>query len=376
MADPLVGNTLLATTAIKNTFATPLWTGGPSVQSVLTGSQIAVLSAGKVVLNPTLPSIPGLVTGLLSTLATGVTVPLSSTLNLVLANDTGRLGVRLKGSQAFQVGDYDLSVLFGAPTAWGTAYDSGITVYLFQTTGGNFTFNPGFSVVGLGLGLTGQNDAPLVNTSGFRMGGVRLYSFFWGDFSSGFNLRSPGVGVEIDALGLPLSQATGGNVGGNNPVASGLLGGGGDGGNGSGDTQPVNPALDVAAWYWSAPEVSSQPATPAGDSTFHILFSGNDQPIWIGVHAQLGPIYLDQIGIILNDNTSASLVLDATVKVGPLTGQVHELAVTIPYKYLSQPSQWTLDLKGLALSFQSPSVTVAGALVKSDGPPSNTMACC
>ena len=352
---PLVADTLLA--AVKDKFATPLWTGGPQLQTVLTGSQIAVPSGGGLILNPTFPNITALVTGLLSTLATGITVPLSSTLNLILANDAGRLGVRLQGNQDFPVGDYVLSMRFGAPTTWGSTFDAGVTVYLFQFSSSTFTFNPGIVAAGLGLGLTGQNDGPLVNSNGFRIGGVRLYSFFKGEFASGFHFDSPGAGVEIDKLGLPLSQATGGNVGGNNPVASGLLGGGGGGGNGGGDTQPLNPGIDVSAWYWSA---------PAGDSTFHILFAGNDQPIWIGVHAQLGPIYLDQIGIILDGNTSASLVLDATVKVGPLTGQVDELGVTIPFASIMQPANWTLDLKGLALRFQTPGITIAGALLKSE----------
>ena len=180
--------------------------------------------------------------------------------------------------------------------------------------------------------------------------------------------------MEIDKLRLPLSQATGGNVGGNNPVAAGLLGGGGDGGNGGGDSQPRQSRLSTSQ-HGTGTRVRSTP-TPATD-TFHILFSGNDQPIWIGVHAQLGPIYLDQIGIILNGNTSASLVLDATVKVGPLTGQVDELGVTIPFKSLTIPGDWSLDLKGLALSFQTPGVTIAGALLKNDsGRPSSTTACC
>jgi hypothetical protein len=363
---PLVGNTLLSTAAIKNTFAITLWSGGPTVQSVLTGAQIAVPSGGGLSINPAFPSITAVVTGLLSTLSTGVELPLTSTLSLYLVNTANRLGVRIEGNQDFPIGDYDLSMRFGAPVAWGTGFDSGVTVYLFDVAGGNFTFNPGILAVGLGLGLTGQNDAPLVNTDGFRMGGVRLYSFFWGTFSGGFSLSALGIGAEIDSLGLPLSQATGSNVGGNNPVASGLLGGGGDGGNGGGDTQPPNPGVDVAAWYWEAPTDSNQPTPPAGDSTFHILFSGNNQPIWIGVHAQLGPIYLDQIGIALNGNTSASLLLDATVKVGPLTGQVDELGVTIPFKSLMHPGDWTLDLKGLALSFQTPGVTIAGALLKND----------
>ncbi len=354
---PLVGNTLLATDAIKNTFSTTLWSGGPTVQDVLTGSELAVLNGPNLIVNPTFPDIPSLVTGVLTALSTGVNLKIADNLFLGLTNTSGRLGVNIKGFIDFPIGDFDLSMRFGAPVEWGATFDAGVTVHLFQESSGTFTFNPGITAAGLGLGLAGANDSPLVNTNGFRIGGVRLYSFFHGEFASGFNFDSPGAGVEIDKLGLPLSQATGGNVGGNNPVAAGLLGGGGDGGNGGGDSQPVNPGLDVAAWYWSA---------PAGDDTFHILFSGNDQPIWIGVHAQLGPIYLDQIGIILNGNTSASLVLDATVKVGPLTGQVDELGVTIPFKSLTSPGDWTLDLKGLALSFQTPGVTIAGALLKND----------
>ena len=361
---PLVGNTLLAADAIKPTFGTTLWTGGPTVQQVLTGSGIAQAGGGGLVISATFPSITTLVTGVLSALSTGVNLKIADNLFLGLTSGSGKLGVNIKGFIDFPIGDFDLSMRFGAP-ALDPSFDSGVTLYLFDT-GGSFTFNPAVYAVGLGLGLTGANDAPLVNTNGFRIGGVRLYSFFWADFSSGFNFSALGIGAEIDKLGLPLSQATGGNVGGNNPVASGLLGGGGSGGNGGGDTQTPNPGVDVAAWYWKSRTDPQQPLTPSGDGQFHITFSGNNQPIWIGVHAQLGPIYLDQIGIILNDNTSASLVLDATVKVGPLTGQVDELGVTIPFKSLMHPDKWTLDLKGLALSFQTPGVTIAGALLKND----------
>ncbi len=354
---PLVADMLF--TATKSSLTSTLWSGGPKLQDVLIGAHIAQSSGGGIIVNPSIPDITTIITGLISTLATGVSVPITSTLDLGLANDGGRLGVRLSGSQAFNVGDYPLSMLFGAPTAWGADFDSGAAVYLFDSSGGNFTFNPGLVVAGLGLGLTGQDDAPLIKTSGFRLGGVRLYSFFHGEFGSGFVFDSPGAGVELDGLGLPLGQATGGNVGGNNPVAASLLqSDGGD--NNSGDTQSVNPAVDVAAWYWAAPQ---------GDGSFHILFQDNDQPIWIGVHAQFGPIYIDQIGLVPNGNTSVSLVLDASVKIDGLTGEVDELGVTIPYNSLTTPGNWSLDLKGIALSFQGPEVTIAGALLKNDSGP-------
>ena len=354
---PLVADMLF--TATKGSLNSALWTGGPTLQAVLIGSQIAQSGGGGIIVNPAIPDITTMITGLISTLATGVSLPISSTLNLALANDGGRLGVRLYGSQAFDVGDYSLSLLFGAPSDWGSAFDTGAAVYLFNASGGNFTFNPGMIVAGLGLGITGQDDAPLIKTSGFRLGGVRLYSFFHAEFGSGLVFDSPGGGVELDALGLPLGQATGGNVGGNNPVAASLLqSDGGD--NNAGDTQSVNPAVDVAAWYWDA---------PTGDATLHVLFQDNDQPIWIGVHAQFGPIYIDQIGLVPNGNTSVSLVLDGSVKINGLTGEVDELGVTIPYKSITTPGDWTLDLKGIALSFQGPEVTIAGALLKNDSGP-------
>jgi hypothetical protein len=43
--------------------------------------------------------------------------------------------------------------------------------------------------------------------------------------------------------------------------------------------------------------------------------------------------------------------------------------VTIPFDALSSPGQWTLDLHGLGVGFQAPGITLAGALLKSDGPP-------
>ena len=52
---PLVGNTVLA--AVKDKFSITLWTGGPTVQAVLTGSQIAVPSGGGLAINPSFPNI-------------------------------------------------------------------------------------------------------------------------------------------------------------------------------------------------------------------------------------------------------------------------------------------------------------------------------
>ena len=57
------------------------------------------------------------------------------------------------------------------------------------------------------------------------------------------------------------------------------------------------------------------------------------------------------------------------VKIDGLTGEVDELGVTIPFKSLTTPGDWTLDLKGIALGFQGPEITIAGALLKNDSGP-------
>ena len=63
------------------------------------------------------------------------------------------------------------------------------------------------------------------------------------------------------------------------------------------------------------------------------------------------------------------LLIDGSVKVDGLTAQANDLGVTIPFKSLTTPSGWSLDLGGLAVGFTSPGVTIAGGLLKNPGPP-------
>jgi large repetitive protein len=353
---PLAGDILLDVAQAK--LATPLWTGAPlNLQQVLVGAGL-INNADPTKLISPLPDMGSVVSGLLSTLATNVSVTIVAdpklTLSLVNDNRGGvqRLGIALQGSITFDVGDYELDVLFGAPTL-GAALAEGAVLYLFNA--GSFQFNPGLFAVGLGLGVTGQNDSPLINTSDFRLGGVRGYVFFDCEFANGLDFSKFGAGLELDALGLPLGQATGGGVGGN-PVAASLLKN--DSGNG-GDSNAMNPGVDVAVWA-GAPD----------DGNFHIKFGDvQDQPLWIGVHASFGPIYIDQIGVELTDDGNkhkVGLLLDGSVKVNGLTAQVDELTLLIPLQSLNSPGDWSLDLKGLAVAFSSPGVTLAGGLLKND----------
>ena len=123
----------------------------------------------------------------------------------------------------------------------------------------------------------------------------------------------------------------------------------------SGDQQGINPSVDVAVYY-------------RGGSV-KVDFGGTSGPLWIGVHRQFGPIYIDQVGVTVLDGPVLSLLVDGSVHVGPLTVQVDDLELDIPLTRLGEPDQWGLDLKGLAVAFDQDPVTIAGGLVKYPGPP-------
>lgn len=349
---PLAAN--VAIKAAKTQLNNPLWTGATvTLNSLLTSAGILKSNA----LNLPLPDVTSMVTGALAGLASaGISVSLSSTLKLGLVNDGGKIGLSLKGLQAFDIGSYSLTALFGAPSAWATSSpgaDKGFDLYLFTDSNGSFTFTPELHCAGVGLGLAGANDAPLVNLSQFRMGGLNGYFFFDAAFAGGLNFTSLGGGLELAQVGIPLGLATGA---GGNPVASSLLQ---SGGSTPGDSHPVNPGVDVSAWYWSG---------PAGDASFHIQIGGQTGVFWIGIHSGFGPIYIDQIGLNV-ESAQVDLLIDGGVNIDGLAADVDDLTVSIPYNSITNPGNWHLDLGGLALGFQAPGITIAGGLYKNPGPP-------
>lgn len=359
---PLAGNVLLGIPAITTKLTAPLWSGSSiTLQGLLAGAHLIDIASPTYIKTP-FPDLVSIATGLLETVAAQVNVTLASTLKLALVNDdrngTQRMGIALQGSIPFQAGSYDLSILFGAPAAWnsnGSHLDEGIVFYLFNADS-QFTFNPGLFAVGLGFGITGQDDSPLIHTDEFRLGGVRTYVFFDCEFGNGLQFENFGAGLELDALGLPLGAATSGGAGGN-PVASSLLSQGG----GGGDSKPTNPGVDMAVWA-GAPD----------DGKFHVMFGDKrDQPLWIGVHSSFGPIYIDQLGVQIGNDPdhTIGLLIDGSVKVDGLLAQVDQLTLQAPIKDLGNLHKWSIDLHGLAVSFQEPGITLAGGLLKNPGPP-------
>ncbi len=340
----------VAVSAAHDALARPLWTGGPTLDVALQDAKV-LTSTGQVA-HP-LPNVWEMLTGALAAAASLLDLPLGD-LHLKLVDRSGRIGLALQGFQDIPLGELDLSVRFGAPASWGSAAAEGLVVYLFEVTPDGADFNVGIELHGVGVSLSHTDGTALVNESLLRLGGVRVYLFMDLETKAGLQVEHAGAGLELTGFGIPLGAAMGG--GGGNPVARNLLQSGGT----PGDQQPVNPTTDLDVWYWD------NPASPGGP--LHVLIGGQGGVLWIGVHAGFGPVHIEQIGIGLT-STAASLLIDGGVSVAGLSAEVDDLSITVPFAHLSDPSQWTLDLKGLAVGYSGPAISIAGGLVKFDGPP-------
>ena len=228
--------------------------------------------------------------------------------------------------------------------------NGGITLYLFDPTLTKPILD--LSLKGVGVGFTG-NNGPLIDTSFLRTGRIGGYLFLEIDLQD-FTLvsNSLGAGIEIDQFGIPLGQALGGAAGGSsNPVASSLLQS--DGGSGGGQTNSVNPAVDLWASYIGG--------------NFTVKVQNGTGAIWIGIHQKFGPIYIDQVGLEITGNSDVALVVDGSVQVAGFTVQADELGIQMPLNALASPAKWSLDLRGLAVSYSGDGVSISGGLLKAAG---------
>ena len=351
-AIPLAADLLI--TATGTDFGKPLWNTGPTIEHVLSSAQLITIGPGsapqKYSLHTPLPDVGTILGGLLQAV-TPATVQVASAppLSIAFVDDAGRIGVRVLGSVPLTTdgSSPQVSALFGAPATW-LGPTAGIALYLFSTAGG-LQFAPELLVRGVGVGLAGSGDAPLLDAAGFRIGAADAYLAFQLDLRTG-SVSGLGGGVEIDQLGLPITQFDSASA--SNPVAASLLDSNGSSG---GDNSSVNPAVDVIAYDL--------------DGSFTIEFAGASGPVVIPVHASFGPVYLDQVDLALSGGNAVTLGIDGDVQIASLDVGLIELALSIPLQYLISPDQWSLDLQGLAVGYSEDPVEISGGLRKNPGPP-------
>lgn len=348
---PAIADAALA--ALSAELGRPLWAGGQSAQTLLTTAGLLRTRSSPHAGQPPLELVPGLD---LSTVplkalqaASALSIAITPDLELSVASDAGKLGIRLKGYIDVPTGSLGVRALFGGPNGQPGPH-SGVTLYLLDVSdAAHPKLHPSLHVVGLGVGLLGQDGAPLVDLPQFTMGGVEGYLFFDADFLNGsghpaLSVTDIGAGLELASIGIPLAVA-GHSSSGGNAVAQSIVGDSG----GSGDTRPVNPAVSVSVYD--------------RNGTVTIQVSGATS-IAIPVHQSFGPLHLEQVEVDISGST-VGLGLDGGLTLAGLAVNVIDLGVTIPLRHLLEPGDWSLDLRGLAASLDEPGISIAGGLMKS-----------
>lgn len=357
---PLVANTLLRFAQAEGLLAKKLWATGPTVQQVLVGSQL-VTAAAPATLRTPLPQVWPMMAGAIEVIANAVEIPIGD-LKLYFVSDPlpptspRRLGIGLRGQQAFEVGDITIAVLLGAPESWehtvggdtGTpGAADGLQVFVLKVGLPTPELDVSVKLSGVGIGVYGADGKPLVDDPSVRIGGIGGYFFGDIELQPSLQARRLGGGLQIRDFGLPLGGLTSGSGGGSNPVVGALMSGSGAGG----DSQAPTPGVDVEVWYRE-------------DDRLHVRMAGGSGVLWIGVHSQFGPIYIDQVGVRLTSE-EAGLIVDGGVSISGFSAQVDDLSLTVPYR---DPGNVSLDLKGLGLGFASGGISIAGGLVKFENP--------
>lgn len=238
--------------------------------------------------------------------------------------------------------------------------DPGLSLLLVRrSSDGLITFAPGFSVASAGVNLRGAAGAPLLNVSGYTLGGLELRASFGYDGAWRW-----GLAARIDDVGVPLggdfADTQTGPPAGNGVVRTLMASGGGDSAGGP-PAAPINPAFSADVAYVSGKHFDFE------------LFDASGKPadmVWIPVQRRFGPMTCNKVGVGVAvtgthlDDPVIRVGLDGGVALGPLNIELDQLTVSVHLKSAGAFSSYDLDLQGLTVSWVSGSVALSGGLVK------------
>ena len=223
------------------------------------------------------------------------------------------------------------------------------------------TFAPRVELISVGIDVRGSAKNPLFNHNGYVLSGAELRVYLRQE-SSGVTF---GAACSLDGLGLPLGPTAAGQGEGNgqasNPVAQNLLSSGSDDKDAKGDKSPVNPSFGLSAAYCEA-----------GNPKFALQLYDKDgnpaNPVTIPIGRALGPLQCDKLGVGWDKETHRlSLLFDGGIHAGTLELDLTDLSVGIPLSAPGEFSEYSLDLHGIGITFDSGDVEISAALLETPG---------
>lgn len=359
VAIDLLGGFLLEIDSVDDLLDHPV--GGSDIRGVLSG--VALTSGGG--LDPELfrvvpragESATELLEGKLervftlleNLVATNPSVTIGGEVTISLTDAGGSIGLSAGLANRLAIVDGDIKLWIENDNRWiiGTP-PAGLSVGLLRRSGGSFEFDPTLGVNGVGLRV-GRDNAPLLE-SPLALGSVALYTYA----SLGGVEALGGVQVQLSDIAVAVGGAEGGN-----PIAQGMLA----------ETNEGDATLAPA--FSPALSIQTRPAADGGGIALRFRAGEGEGPWWLPIRSQFGPIYIDQIGLgsqVQNDTmASISVLFDGNVSIAGLEAAVDELELRHsvgPGTSIFDPSDWAVDLAGLAVSADMSGVTLAGGLRK------------
>ena len=254
-----------------------------------------------------------------------------------------------------------------------TDEELGVTFYLLrEKSPTDFKFNAKLDLVSVGMDFLRYGNQPLLNMSGFRLGGVEPRVYLSLDVSD-IDATQFGVAVRCDEIGIPLGPKLTGGGGNSNPVAQNLLqssssntnssgGGPQSGTNGADGTNAVNPVFSMAAAYVKKFDFQLYGGQP-GDPT---------NTIWFPIQRTFGPINCQKIGVGWEQSKEDLFVsFVGSVSLAGLAVNLNDLSIGIPVTTPFDYDKYVFGLQGMNVTFNGGPVEIGGGLLesKSGSPP-------
>ena len=255
------------------------------------------------------------------------------------------LRVTIPDGRTWVVADGETKVEIVAHADWITGEPpSGLSVYLLHGTADALVLLPGVLVAGLGVRV-GGTSRPLLDLGALAIDAIEV------DVYGEATATGVGGGARIKLDGLAVAPGGQGQA---NPMAGSIMA---DVGASSGTHRPT-----------FSPSVAVQ--KHPGDATAGVTLRAGDPPgpWWLVIQRQLGPLYVDRIGLDTTESggtvTSVSLLFSGGLSIFGFSAAVDRLSIGWTGGDPLDARNWSVDLMGLAISADLSGASIAGGLLK------------
>ncbi len=285
----------------------------------------------------------------------GVSVTLGGVVTIGLARfrsaetDPWALGVNLSVTPGarFPLAQGDVRVDLEVDASWvHPTLPPGLSVLVLSgRTPATLTIVPAVAVVGIGVRFS-KSGGPLLSLGGLSLDSIAVHVY------GEAGVSGVGGGVNLELAGFAVSP---GGAGGDNAIANGIMN---DAGQSAPSSRPsFSPALAIQKHPGADLSVSLRAGPPPG-------------PWWLVVQRQLGPLYLERIGIDTAETAGTvsrvALYFDGRVSLFGFTAAVDQLSIgwDAGRGDVLDIGSWAVDLQGLAISADLSGASLAGGLLK------------